>query len=157
MKTLLIFILTLSVSVEAQIKIGNITVSDSLGKAYLIDCFMRPDTLVKISIWTEENYKPKYKPLFTESEKAACKKIDSLNDLNSKIKNMIYLSGTADVRIISDYNEKENRVKKYNQWLESSAINTIQGRGWFRDSSITWYLVPRKPTDTDFIIWFNKK
>jgi len=30
---------------NAQVKIGNITVSDEIGKAYLLDCYNNPDTV----------------------------------------------------------------------------------------------------------------
>lgn len=45
-KIILILLIT-SLACKGQIKIGDITISDSLAKEYFLDCYQRPDTFKK--------------------------------------------------------------------------------------------------------------
>lgn len=44
MKYLLPFLFLMSFACQAQIKIGDITISDSLAKEYFLDCYQYPET-----------------------------------------------------------------------------------------------------------------
>lgn len=106
--TLLTAILIISCNCFGQNKIGNITLTDSLFKAYIFDCYKHPDS----------------------------------------VKSMEYsYSHPGFYEITESMQRHDKEADLFNEYLEKNNIGTVKG----------YYLIPRKPSEIDFIKWFNKK
>ncbi len=148
-------------SAGAQIKIGNIAVSDSIGKKYLLDCYQHPDTMKLKDEWQDVPVLSRsanmveYMPMTPEQEMQYKQPI---RDYNSRIvQNSI---GKAFKSI--PYNAHADTLwtsiwSDGNGWKHSKDYYQIVQVPAGADREFIGFLVPRKPTEEDFIKWLSKQ
>lgn len=159
----LFFLLLLSTASVAQMKIGSLTVKDSLGLAYLMDCYKHPDTIPHkelVSSWQMlgggsymEYYYPDKDVRVAYNETISKAAIRQLTD-------SIYHPSFQDTSFnyepsfwISDNNRmQKERIKQRLSGVKS--IRTIPAFTEWRPNRL--FLVPRQPSESDFIKWIAK-
>lgn len=151
----IVLFLLLSVSVTAQIKIGNITLPDSIAEAYFLDCYIHPDTIVERKDFAGATVS--YRSAMEEFNRELAK-----SSLSGEILKTIHYEAHRDTtyeggllyaatgmtdKEINDYNKK-NRGKIV-------SIESIPAGSYRRHTGK--FLVPRKPSEIDFIKYFKNK
>lgn len=140
-----------TVGVKGQSKIGNITVSDSVAKAYLLDCYNHPEKLTEKSVydyWSCNNCS------IPGSEWDKIKdKVESYNNQLRKdaighwVDTVKYQAGVDTV---------------YEGYVFGNGKSTHYGKATIQPHpagvrlDYKGYLVPRKPSEIDFIRWLAK-
>ena len=172
MKELLItlIICLASVSVNGQLKIGNITVNDSIGKLYLLDCHKHPDTVKVKRMWEQYSGMSSYsytyeqerqEKLFVESFNAPILKynIGRIIDTSRYAAHIdtVYNADTTGLFFIMSSNP-DDKIKDIARRKKSGIkeIKQVPYREYTYPSDR--YLIPRTPSEQDFVKWFaNKK
>lgn len=142
----------LTISVKAQTKIGELTVSDSTAKKYFLDCYNHPDTIKERSSHDygipdcsgcSFNYND-----FTNAEREA-------KDYNSQLKNnsigkvthVVNVPARIDTSYYFNSFVSNKHLKQKPLITHREAYSYIEFVGW---------LIPRKPAEQDFIKWYAK-
>ncbi len=133
MKKILLFIFLVPIIANSQIKIGSITISDSLAKEYFFDCIKNPDTIY-VDMTTENSRKYQSLMLY-EVEPPEC----------------------AARREESERESKEYEKKHPSKLLaKNDTILFISGgASWWCGRK--GYAIPRKPSEEDFVKWYSNK
>jgi hypothetical protein len=153
MKKLSLLLLLLPLSLLAQIKIGNITIPDSVAQKYFLDCYSHPDTV-----------KPK-----SEYEFYSCTNCTVSNEETQRAKNMsddfnenLKKCNIGDVRDTVYY--KASDITLYDGIVYASfdyqkGAKKITIKHFDAGKYVDWkgYLMPRKPSEQDFVKWYNEK
>jgi hypothetical protein len=163
MKTLLTLILIFVCSLAfGQVKIGNITIADSTAQKYFLDCYQHTDTIklkdemqdVPVVGRTENSIS--YMPMSFEQEMEYKAPVIEFN--NNVIKNSIgkaYKSVFYPAEIDTLWNEYWSASNgKSGHSKEYSKIENVPAR---TEQEFIGYLVPRKPSEIDFIKWEVKQ
>jgi hypothetical protein len=106
-----------SMTVNAQIKIGNITIDNRTAEKYFLYCYSHPDTVCERNAYS-------YLP---------CENCIIRGD---------------------DFDKAKALADSFNEQLHRDAISEYKGDGWEIPKR---FLVPRKPSEVDFIKWKARK
>jgi len=144
----ILFFVLISTAMNAQIKIGNITLPDSIAKEYLLDCYSHPDIVQLRHTMDFYDNLPLEKFHNTPYKNTGIQ--DSM-DLMLKTHGSIVYSGYSRTLINGNYEEAKRKSEEQNAYIKTNSIGKIKDAwGW------EWYLIPRKPTEIDLIKWLAK-
>lgn len=155
-----------ALTVNAQIKIGNITLPDSIVKAYLLDCYQHPDTIAKrnsqdfgccinCSMPAED-----FRDCDTRAREFNIKLRE--NSISGEIIKTVYYKAYYDtvyehsnlLMFPSGMSAKEN--DSYNKKQRGKVVSINFNPAGSYQINTGKFLIPRKPSESDFIKWFNK-
>lgn len=128
--------------------IGSIAIDAETAKEYFFYVTTTPDTVQeRFSDDYPSNKKfHRHKYIPTAKEK---RQDDSIAARLEKGLPLIF-SGSGSIRRVDK--ERHDKNDKFNDYIYANNLGTVQDAwGWW------WYLMPRKPTEQDFIKWFNKR
>ena len=155
MKLLVLFML-ISFSSIGQ-KIGNLSIDSITFQKYIVDCYKHPDTL-KAKSFTDFGCCSNCAQLSSEADRCR-EKADQYNDqleknsINGQIYKTIYYKAYYDTiycdGIRWSYPKMDNSKREIDSIILIPKGSYVVGTGK--------YLVPRKPTESDFIKWFAKQ
>lgn len=168
--TALVILFLCSLGLKAQIKIGDITVSEAMAKEYFLDCYTHPDTLwrdlrgfsredglrweeiARQSLCTVDPPPSKAELAQREKENREEQRKDSLKRVNDKVLRPHGIKKTLEGKEywFSNYSDKSLNC------IDTSALS-FEGdvTGYFISS--IGYVVPRKPSAEDFAKWMRRK
>lgn len=163
------------ISCNGQTKIGNLTIPDSIAQKYFMDCYSHPDTVTLKTIWDNRTKfsfggMTYYSSYSLDEEAKERVRVDSYNETIKalaikQIVDTIYLAAYKDTvfnkqmgGILAESGRTDNEIKainaKYRQVEKKSGIKEIKdvpAETYIQPTNT--YLVPRKPSEQDFIRW----
>ena len=171
----LIVIICFPIMTFGQIKIGNITIPENLAKKYLLDCYKHPDTVMLKSMWEDKirNNNVSFSYSY-EEERHQKMRVESFNDkvLSSSISRIVDTLWFKD-RYDTSYNYMGCRIlactgcteefldKTNNKEILKEKASGIKKIEFIKDHFIALpsskYLVPRTPSEADFIKWLKNQ
>jgi len=152
MKKLLILILLPFIGIS-QVKIGEITITEQQAKEYFLDCYNNPDTIDgKVNNYVETDFEK-------ELRKIAIRQLYDTVLIKAHYDttfNYPFVNPTPFGRLsYSQYLEEREKVRNISRKSGISSIKYIPDRT--RIIQTHFYLVPRKPSEIDYIKYIKRK
>lgn len=121
--------------VPAQNKVGNLTLSDSLFNAYILDLYHYPDTVYIANESTD----------LLKNSIGSKRKIHYYNAYIDTIYDGLIACSCDMAQVRKDYEKNKNYKTREIEHVPAGSYPIG-----------TWYYIPRKPSENDFIKWFKK-